>query len=118
MHIVPLLLGLFLAFGDTKLPPSANRKVDYDKDIRPILSQQCYTCHGEEAQQSGLRLDLRQNALRVGDYGPVILPGTSAESSLIRRMVNGDGGLQMPPTGALPDQEIVLIAAGIHQGAG
>src|SRR5258708_1334893 len=116
MHVV-LLLSSFLAFADTKLPPSANRKVDYDKDIRPILSQQCYRCHGEEAPQSGLRLDLRQNALRGGDYGPVILPGNSAESKLIRRMVNGDGGLQMPPTGALPDQEIGLIRAWIDQGA-
>src|SRR5258708_21762474 len=117
MHVV-LLLSSFLAFADTKLPPAANKKVDYDKDIRPILSQQCYTCHGEEAQQSGLRLDLRQNALRGGDYGPVILPGNSSESKLIRRLVNGDVGFQTPPTGALPDQEIVLIAAGIHQGAG
>src|SRR5260370_3897067 len=117
MHVVPLFLSLFLAFGDTKLPPSANRKVDYDKDIRPILSQQCYACHGEEAQQSGLRLDMRQNALRGGDYGPVILPGNSAESKLIRRMVNGDGGLQMPPTAALPSADIGLLRAWIDQGA-
>ena len=62
--------------------------------------QKCYSCHGPEVQQAGLRLDLRQNALRGGDYGPVIKIGDSAASKLIRRVVDGDGGMQMPPTGA------------------
>jgi len=56
------------AFGETKLPRSTNRKIDFEKDIQPVLSQKCYSCHGEDAQQSGLRLDKRQNALRGGDY--------------------------------------------------
>src|SRR5688572_18434805 len=90
--------------AQSQLPPASSVKVDYDKDVRPLLSQNCYSCHGSEVQQSDLRLDLRQNALRGGDYGPVINPGNSAESKLIRRLVNGDGGLQMPPTGALSDE--------------
>ena len=68
-------------------------------------------------QQSGLRLDLRQTALRGGDYGPVIVPGKSAESKLIRRLVDGDGGMQMPPTGALDPDEIGVLRAWIDQGA-
>ncbi|MCM3881417.1 MAG: ankyrin repeat domain-containing protein [Vicinamibacterales bacterium] len=100
-----------------QLPPAASVKVDYDQHVRPLLSQNCYSCHGAEVQQSGLRLDLRQNALRGGDYGPVINPGNSAESKLIRRLVNGDGGLQMPPTGALTDEEIGVLRAWIDQGA-
>src|SRR5438876_6773033 len=64
-----------------------------------------------------LRLDKRQNALRGGDYGPVIVPGKSAESKLIRRLVNGDGGLQMPPTGPLSEEEIGILRAWIDQGA-
>jgi ankyrin repeat protein len=99
------------------LPPTATTKVDYDQHIRPILAQHCYSCHGPEAQQSGLRLDLRQPALRGGDYGPVITPGNSADSKLIRRVVSGDGGLQMPPTGPLSDEEIGLLRAWIDQGA-
>jgi hypothetical protein len=47
----------------------------------------------------------------------VINPGNSAESKLIRRLVNGDGGLQMPPTGALTDEEIGVLRAWIDQGA-
>src|SRR6185503_2978168 len=103
--------------AQTKLPPAATRKIDYEKDVQPILAQKCHSCHGEEAQQSGLRLDKRQNAMRGGDYGPVIIPGKSAESKLIRRVVNGDGGLQMPPTGPLSDEEIGILRAWIDQGA-
>jgi ankyrin repeat protein len=106
-----------VAFAQTKLPPAANRKIDYEKDVQTLLSQKCYACHGEDVQQSGLRLDKRQNALRGGDYGPVINPGKSAESKLIRRLVNGDGGLQMPPTGPLSDEEIGTLRAWIDQGA-
>ena len=62
MRATLLLIGVTLAFADTKLPPPANVKVDFEKDIQPILAQKCHACHGEEAQQSGLRLDKRQNA--------------------------------------------------------
>src|SRR6266436_3039714 len=117
MRATLLLVMLSSAFGETKLPPSTNRKIDFEKDVQPVLSQKCYSCHGEDAQQSGLRLDKRQNALRGGDYGPVIIPGKSAESKLIRRLVNGDGGLQMPPTGALSNEEIGILRAWIDQGA-
>jgi len=100
-----------------KLPPASSKKVDYKQDIQPLLAQKCYSCHGADVQQAGLRLDLRQNALRGGDYGPVIKIGDSAASKLIRRVVDGDGGLQMPPTGALSDDEIGLLRAWIDQGA-
>jgi ankyrin repeat protein len=111
-----ILIGC-MGFAQTKLPPAQNRKIDYEKDVQPLLSQKCYGCHGEDVQQSGLRLDKRQNALRGGDYGPVISPGNSAESKLVRRLVNGDGGLQMPPTGRLSDEEIGILRAWIDQGA-
>lgn len=91
--------------------------VDFEKQIYPLLAQRCFSCHGPDVQQSGLRLDKRQNAMRGGDYGPVIIPGKSAESKLIRRVVNGDGGIQMPPTGALSAAEIDLLRAWIDQGA-
>lgn len=111
------LLPLLSLAAQSQLPPAATRAVDYDKDVKPLLAQNCYGCHGPEVQQSGLRLDLRQNALRGGDYGPVIVPGKSHESKLIRRLVDGDGGMQMPPTGALLPEEIGVLRAWIDQGA-
>lgn len=105
------------AMAAPKLPPAASVKVDYNKHVQPLLAAKCYNCHGAKQQQSGLRLDKRQNALRGGDYGPVILQGNSAESKLILRLVTGDGGMQMPPTGALENDEIGLLRAWIDQGA-
>jgi ankyrin repeat protein len=115
--LVLLVVAIPFAAAQIKLPPAASRKVDYKQDIQPLLSQNCYSCHGPEVQQAGLRLDLRQNALRGGDYGPVIKIGNSAASKLIHRLVDGDGGLQMPPTGALSNDEIGLLRAWIDQGA-
>ena len=118
IKITLLLLFAAIAFvgAQTKLPSAASRKVDYKQDIQPLLAQKCYSCHGAEVQQAGLRLDLRQNALRGGDYGPVIKIGDSAASKLIRRLVDGDGGLQMPPTGALSEEQIGILRAWIDQG--
>ncbi|MCU1327692.1 MAG: Planctomycete cytochrome [Bryobacterales bacterium] len=92
-------------------------KIDFEKHVRPLLAQKCFACHGDEVQQSGLRLDKRQNAMRGGDYGPVIVAGHSDQSKLIRRVVNGDGGMKMPPSGALTADEIDLLKAWIDQGA-
>src|SRR5262245_59981961 len=92
-------------------------KVEYETQVRPILSARCFGCHGPRQQQSGLRLGLRQNALRGGDYGVVIVPGKASESKLIQRLLGSDAGLQMPPTGALPPDEIDVLRAWIDSGA-
>ena len=112
---LPLSFVALRAQSATPQVPAAH--VDYDKDVKPLLAQNCYSCHGPDVQQSGLRLDLRQNALRGGDYGPVIVPGKSHESKIIRRLVDGDGGMQMPPSGALLGEEIATLRAWIDQGA-
>jgi ankyrin repeat protein len=92
-------------------------KIDYDQHVKPILAAKCFSCHGAKQQQSGLRLDRRQAALRGGDYGPVITPGNSAESKLIQRIIGSEAGLQMPPTGALEEDEVAVLRAWIDQGA-
>src|SRR3954454_20127183 len=112
-----LFLFVCVAVAQTQLPPPAKGKVDFQKQIQPLLAEKCQSCHGVEVQQAGLRLDTRQLAMRGGDYGPVILPGNSAGSKLIKRVFNGDGGLQMPPTGPLSVEEIALLRAWIDQGA-
>jgi len=61
--LVPLL-SLSHVAAQSPLPQAASTKVDYDTDVKPLLAQNCYGCHGPEVQQAGLRLDLRQNALR------------------------------------------------------
>jgi ankyrin repeat protein len=100
-----------------KLPPAAAIQVDFNQHIQPLLATKCFSCHGGEVTQGGLRLDRRQAAMRGGDYGPVIIAGDSTKSKLILRVVNGDGGLRMPPTEPLSDEEIGLLRAWIDQGA-
>jgi ankyrin repeat protein len=115
------LIGAVVTHAQDRRPPSTPNgasapAIDYERDVRPILTQ-CFGCHGPRQQQSGLRLDLRQNALRGGDYGVVIVPGNSAESKLIMRLTGSKAGIQMPPTGPLPQDEIDILRAWIDQGA-
>jgi hypothetical protein len=105
----------------TKLPPAADKKVDFAADIRPLLKKNCFSCHGTEAQEGGLRLDQKQRALDGGDHGKVIVPGKSAESRLVHLIAGLDEetGL-MPPDGMgtpLTPAEIGLMRAWIDQGA-
>jgi ankyrin repeat protein len=117
MRATLLLTTLLLPLAaQPALPPAATIKIDYEKHVKPILAQKCHSCHGEDVQQSGLRLDKRQNAMRGGDYGVVINAGNSASSKLIKRVVSGDGGMQMPPTGPLSAEEIGILRAWIDQG--
>ena len=99
--------------------PSPPRAIEYETDVKPILQAKCFGCHGPKQAQSGLRLDLRQNALRGGDYGVVIVPGRAAESALIQRLTGSSAGLQMPPDDEPPvdDREIETLRAWIDQGA-
>lgn len=117
MRAIPLSFLLLLRVAaQPALPPAADVKIDYEKHVKPILAQKCHSCHGEDVQQAGLRLDKRQNAMRGGDYGPVMVAGNSAASKLIRRVVNGDGGMLMPPSGALSKEEVGILRAWIDQG--
>jgi ankyrin repeat protein len=116
-----LCLFLCLSVGARAQSPSnapgAVSAVSYDDQVKPVLAAKCFGCHGPRQQQSGLRLDLRQNALRGGDYGVVIVPGHADESKLILRITGSTAGLQMPPTGPLEEHEIATLRAWIDQGA-
>ena len=75
------------------------RPVDFDSEIRPILSEHCYPCHGPDkhARKADLRLDRKDDAFRVREGIAVIVPAKTEESELIRRVTSGDPDLVMPP---------------------
>jgi hypothetical protein len=102
-----------------KLPPPAERIIDFRKDIEPIFERACQKCHGEEKQKSGYRLDRKSSALTAGDnYAPNIHPGKSAESPLIHFVAGLDPDMKMPSKGdPLTPAEIGLLRAWIDQGA-
>ena len=78
---------------------AAEAPVSFDRDIQPILSENCYRCHGPdaEARKARLRLDVRESALAVGKSGyPAIVPGTPDDSELVARIFSDDPEDVMP----------------------
>src|SRR5262245_18188082 len=74
--------------------------VDFETEVRPILTTHCVKCHGPEQHKGGLRLDSKAAALRGGDSTDhVIVPGKSARSDLLRRVSSEDAEERMPPKG-------------------
>ena len=96
-------------------------RVDYLRDVTPILKKNCYHCHGAQLQTNGLRLDSRQHALRGGDSGrTLIVPGKSSESLLFQVLsaTASDNFKRMPPSPSpLEDGDIDLIRRWIDEGA-
>lgn len=89
---------------------------DFNKDIRPLLSNHCFECHGPDhaTRQADLRLDIRQSAMSV------IIPGKIKQSELIRRIHSDDPDLMMPPAdakNALTTEQKKLLTDWVRQGA-
>src|SRR5215472_16194738 len=92
-------------------------KIDFRRDVQPILKSNCYGCHGPSQQMNNFRLDRRLNAMRGGTIA-VIAPGSSQSSHLYLRLISQDRiGAPMPPTGPLPKEQVEVIKNWIDQGA-
>ena len=94
----------------------------FNRDIRPILSDNCFACHGRDAsnRKADLRLDLEQGAKAERDGKPAILPGAVESSALYRRISSKRASFVMPPpesNKSLTPDEIDLIARWIEAGA-
>jgi hypothetical protein len=120
------LLAVMAWIGITRgMLPAAARAgeadtVQFSREILPILSENCFTCHGPDAKarKADLRLDLKETALRQNE--PVIVPGKSGESELIERVSSKDVDELMPPHGSgkkLTTHQIDLLKKWIDQGA-
>lgn len=98
--------------------------VDFNRDIRPILSAKCFKCHGidENARKARLRLDVRETALAPDKSGRMaIVPGHPESSELIRRVFSDDPDVVMPPAATrvtLSEAQKALLRQWIAEGAG
>ena len=91
---------------------------DYERDIKPILQQRCYSCHSRLKQKGELRLDAGALIHKGGKHGPSIVPGKSAESHLLQRVLTTDEDERMPPEGKpLTPEQTALLRAWIDGGA-
>lgn len=113
MHFAARLLGLALATA----PCVTAQQVDFNRDVRPILSDRCFRCHGPDAstREADLRLDLREHALDA------IEPGAPDESELFLRVTDSDVDFRMPPVEAkmraITAAEAEVLERWIAQGA-
>ena len=98
------------------------RVVEFNRDIRPILSESCYSCHGPDknARKAKLRLDTEAGAFGELDGIRPVVPKKPGESEMIRRITTNDPDDQMPPPDSrkkLTPQQIALLKLWIQQGA-
>jgi hypothetical protein len=88
----------------------------FEQNVRPVLANRCWKCHGAEKQESGLRLDAAEAVLKGGESGPVIVAGEPDKSPLIAA-VRYQGDTQMPPSAKLPENELAALVAWVQMGA-
>lgn len=116
-----------LAFVSTLLASNclsaADEGVNFNRDVRPILSRNCFQCHGpdENTREAGLRLDLSANVAAESDSGlAAIVPNKPDQSELLRRVVSDDEQERMPPgdsSNRLSEKEVEVLRRWIEQGA-
>ncbi|MDQ6699087.1 MAG: DUF1549 domain-containing protein, partial [Acidobacteriota bacterium] len=122
MRLLPFCAGLFLCFLATAASVPAAESVEFNRDIRPILSDRCYNCHGPDQAKRTSKLRFDSEPAAKADLGGhfAIVPGDPAKSEMVRR-INGDEKSRMPPAWAgaakLSVREIDLLTQWIAQGA-
>ncbi len=107
-----------LGFVAPKLAPAADDAPDFSRRIKPILVKRCFSCHGPDKAEGGLRLNDQKSAHGELDSGEVaVLPGKPEESALIARVLSREEGERMPPEGEpLKPEEVALLKSWIAHG--
>ncbi len=118
-----LLRAISLAFACLLADSATTQDIDFNRDVRPILSDKCFQCHGPDAEvrKADLRLDVRADVFRKrGDRPPAVVAGDVKASELVRRIHHEDPKERMPPRSAdkqLTDKEKSILTAWVEQGA-
>ncbi len=121
-----LLISACQNYGAQKMAqgaPEVPDKISYNFDVRPVLSQNCFGCHGKGSQKAGLRLDEQKDAtgeLPENKGRRAIVPGNPGRSELIKRIATSDPDLRMPPLEThktLSPYEVAVLTKWVKQGA-
>lgn len=115
-------IGWLITMTCNCIAAAPSGEVDFNRDVRPILSDKCYFCHGpdEKARKAKLRLDTREGVFRIKEGKAVVTPGKSSESELIRRITADDPDDHMPPVDSnrtLTALQIETLKRWVDQGA-
>jgi hypothetical protein len=106
------LLGAEMAFGQTI---ATEQETFFENQVRPLLAERCFSCHGDKEQKGGLRLDHLADMLAGGDSGAAVVPH-KLDESLIIQAVRYEG-YEMPPDGKLADSDIEILEKWVEMGA-
>jgi hypothetical protein len=117
--VAALALPSFAAAADPA--PDAKKVEFFEHKIRPVLVEQCYKCHSEDAAKNkklrgGLKLDTKAGLVAGGDTGAAVVPGKPGAGTLLKSL-KYDGDVQMPPKGKLPDAVVKDFEKWIADGA-
>ena len=121
--VYALIQALAIASMHAQVANGDAASIEFGRQIRPILADNCFACHGpdEEKREGGLRLDQKEGVLGEADSGsPPIVPGDAKASGVYARLITGDEDLRMPPRDSnktLTSDQIGLIRQWIDQGA-
>lgn len=112
--LVAPFLGSFLLSGCTLKGPMNVHVLTFEKDIKILMTNYCFECHGPEAREAGLDLGTVNLMLAGGESGPALVPGKPGESLLLDMVLDD----HMPPDGEMPTaRETNLLTRWILQGA-
>ncbi|MFI5457168.1 MAG: PSD1 and planctomycete cytochrome C domain-containing protein [Isosphaerales bacterium] len=101
--------------GEPAPAVQAAREQFFEQNVRPLLAQNCYSCHGDKKQKGGLRLDSLESILKGGESGPAVVPGKPGESLLVEAINYQE--LEMPPTGKLSPEKVAVLTRWVSLGA-
>ena len=118
----PIILAVLLALSTGRGPaaePDAASVAFFEKQVRPLLVENCHECHSAQAKKTrgGLALDSREAILTGGESGPAVVPGKPGESLLLAAVRGTKTELQMPPKKRLRPQQIAALEKWVRDGA-
>ncbi len=114
---IPAVCFLLVCASVARAADSSPQSLEFfESKVRPLLVDNCFSCHSDKKQEAGLRLDSREGILRGGDAGPVVVPGEPEKSKLIKA-IRHEIAVKMPPKGKLPADAIETLTTWIKLGA-
>ncbi len=116
MMRTPLCLGLLLLSPCLVCAQTVERTEFFEKQIRPVLAANCYSCHGPKKQQGGLQLDSRAAMLKGSDNGPIV-DLKNPDKSLLLQVVGYQSDVKMPPKGSLSAGAVKSLRVWVREGA-